>query len=69
MGTLQQRHDKTSSALGLEKLLVLAVVATMVIVGAVHVVSRVGGSAASIRACLTSPAERAGTGSNGPADR
>ena len=69
MSTLQQRQDKSSAALGLEKLLVLAVVATMVIVGAVFVVSRVGGSAASIRACLTSPSECAGSGSNGLAGR
>ena len=64
MSTVHQR-ERQSSALGLEKVLVLGLVAFLVVVAAVFVVSQVGGSATNIRACLTSPTQCADTGTTG----
>jgi hypothetical protein len=64
MSTLHQRAER-SSALGLEKVLVLGVIVMMVIVAAVFVVWQVGGSTSTIRACLSSPVECAGTNHSG----
>ena len=65
MSTIQQQRGRTN-ALGLERVMVLGVIAVMVLVAAVFVVSQVGGSAAQIRACLNSPTACAGAGHDTP---